>query len=128
MPTFYSLRFRPTPRVYAKKLQGLWLMAPMLAMLGGCTSLEQQVEAHTALTEQSLRDYQTTCLQASRLMDPVIAGKVIETPRYALITLQRKSSPVVMGGELCIINKITHHREVTSVDNLTFLDGLPAQS
>lgn len=68
----------------------------------------------------SLHDYATACIQKSRLTAPSVVGNIIHTPNYALVTLQ-KNQQAVMGGELCIVNKITHRIEVTAVDDLQFL-------
>lgn len=68
----------------------------------------------------SLHDYAKACLDKSRLADPTVVGNIIHTPNYALVTLQ-KNQQAVMGGELCIVNKITHRIEVTAVDDLQFL-------
>ncbi len=68
----------------------------------------------------SLHDYATACIQKSRLTAPSVVGNIIHTPNYALVTLQ-KNQQAVMGGELCIVNKVTHRIEVTAVDDLQFL-------
>jgi hypothetical protein len=69
---------------------------------------------------QSLHDYQAECLAKSRLHQPQLSGNVINTPRYALVTLQRASN-IMTGGELCIVNKITHSVEITAIDNLEYI-------
>lgn len=73
----------------------------------------------------SLQDYTTACLAKSRLAQPSAVGNIIHTPNYALVTLQ-KNQQAVMGGELCIIHKVTHRIEVTAVDDLQFLQPHPA--
>jgi len=75
---------------------------------------------------QSMQDYEAACLAHSRLSHPARAGNVIHTPRYALVTLQRQDN-VLMGGELCIVNKVTHSIELTAVDTLQFVPK-PAQA
>jgi hypothetical protein len=69
---------------------------------------------------QSMTHYEAACVAQSRLYQPVRAGNVINTPRYALVTLQRQDN-VIMGGELCIVNKVTHSIELTAVDTLQFV-------
>lgn len=70
----------------------------------------------------TVNDYVQACVTRSRLVDPQLAGQVIESPRYALITLQQRESMRPMnGGELCIINKVTQVVDLTAIDNLRFL-------
>jgi hypothetical protein len=68
----------------------------------------------------SLHDYAAACIAKSHLIQPTLAGNIIHTPNYALVTLQ-KSDQAVMGGELCIINKINHRLEITAINDLQFL-------
>lgn len=69
---------------------------------------------------ESLHDYQAKCLAKSSLHQPQLSGSLINTPRYALVTLQREAN-VLSGGELCIVNKITHSVEITAIDNLEYI-------
>lgn len=85
---------------------------------GAFTSLYTQLP--WAKNNEAMHDYVAACLAQSRLYQPVLAGNVIHTARYALVTLQRQDN-VLMGGELCIVNKITHTVEVTAVDTLQFV-------
>ena len=72
--------------------------------------------------QSSMQDYPTACLAESKLNQPIVVGQVIDTPRYAMITLAKQQQQAqVMGGELCILNKITHHIEITAVDDLRFI-------
>lgn len=71
---------------------------------------------------ESIQDYTAACLAQSKLSQPNVVGQVIDTPRYAMLTLAKQQQPSeVMGGELCILNKITHHIEITAVDDLRFI-------
>lgn len=87
-------------------------------MIGSFRSLYTQLP--WAQHHQSMQDYEAACLAHSRLLQPARAGNVIHTPRYALVTLQRQDN-VLMGGELCIVNKVTHSIELTAVDTLQFV-------
>lgn len=72
--------------------------------------------------QASIQDYPAACLAHSRLSQPMVIGQVIDTPRYAMITLAKKQQQTeVMGGELCILNKVSHHIEITAVDDLRFI-------
>lgn len=70
--------------------------------------------------QQSLANYQKDCLEKSRLDHPTAVGEIINTPHYALITLQRAGLNI-KAGEMCIINKTTHSIEITAIDDLQFL-------
>lgn len=71
--------------------------------------------------QSSIQDYPTACLAQSKMSQPIVVGQVIDTPRYAMITLAKKQQQAqLMGGELCILNKITHHIEITAVDDIRF--------
>lgn len=72
--------------------------------------------------QTSIQDYPAACLGESKLNQPTVVGQVIDTPRYAMLTLAKQQQQAqVMGGELCILNKITHHIEITAVDDLRFI-------
>lgn len=67
-------------------------------------------------------DYAAACVERSRLARPAVSGQVIDSPRYALVTLQQLGQTAPMSsGELCIVNKVTQIIDVTAVDNLRFL-------
>jgi len=84
-------------------------------------TLLRQLLAHHA-GGQSIQDYPAACLAHSKLNQPMVIGQVIDTPRYAMLTLAKQHQPTeVMGGELCILNKINHHVEITAVDDLRFM-------
>ena len=71
---------------------------------------------------RSIQDYPAACLAQSKLNQPTVVGQVIDTPRYAMLTLAKQQHLTqVMGGELCIVNKINHHIEITAVDDLRFI-------
>ena len=83
------------------------------------TLLRQLLASHRG---ESIQDYPAACLAQSKLSQPNVVGQVIDTPRYAMLTLAKQQQPSeVMGGELCILNKITHHIEITAVDDLRFI-------
>ena len=72
--------------------------------------------------QTSIQDYPAACLAQSKLNQPIVVGQVIDTPRYAMITLAKQQQQTqLMGGELCIVNKISHHVEITAVDDLRFV-------
>lgn len=76
----------------------------------------------------SIQDYPAACLAQSKLNQPIVVGQVIDTPRYAMITLAKQhQQSQVMGGELCIFNKINHHIEITAVDDLRFVTPTTSQ-
>jgi|GEM_PF-2800594 len=73
-------------------------------------------------SQSSIQDYPAACLAESKLNQPIVVGQVIDTPRYAMITLAKQQQQAqVMGGELCIINKVNHHIEITAIDDLRFV-------
>ena len=72
--------------------------------------------------QDSIQDYPAACLAQSQLSQAIVVGQVIDTPRYAMITLAKQQQQAqLMGGELCIVNKISHHVEITAVDDLRFV-------
>lgn len=72
--------------------------------------------------QEMIRDYPAACLAQSKLYQPIVVGQVIDTPRYAMVTLAKQQQPAeLMGGELCIFNKINQHIEITAVDDLRFI-------
>lgn len=76
----------------------------------------------------SIQDYPAACLAQSKLNQPIVVGQVIDTPRYAMITLAKQhQQSQIMGGELCIFNKINHHIEITAVDDLRFVTPTSSQ-
>lgn len=84
------------------------------------TLLRQLLNRH--IGGQSIQDYPAACLAHSKLRQPMVVGQVIDTPRYAMLTLAKQQQPTeVMGGELCILDKINHHIEITAVDDLRFM-------
>lgn len=76
--------------------------------------------------QQTLVNYQKDCLAKSHLDNPSAVGEIINTPHYALITLQRAGQNI-KAGEMCIINKETQTIEITAIDDLQFL-ALPADT
>lgn len=109
-----------------RTLTGFFAIAAL--MLGGCQSpyVKNSAEHLKQIMPKwdkghTLHDYQGACLEKSKLGTPQMVGQIIDTPHYALITLQ-KTDPKPMGGELCIVNKVTHHVEVTAVNDLQFIE------
>ncbi|MEC7121254.1 MAG: hypothetical protein VXW65_15315 [Pseudomonadota bacterium] len=92
-----------------------------LFLLSGCQHLSvNNIKNKLFNNSSTFQDYPATCLAKSRLPQPSMVGQVIDTPRYAMITLERADRKI-MGGELCIINKITQHVEITAIQDLQFL-------
>lgn len=86
-------------------------------------SMLQRIKQH--YSPKMLHDFTSACLEKSRLYQPSVVGQIIDSPSYALVTVQ-KTSQSVRGGELCIVNKINHRVEVTAIDDLQFMSSTTA--
>ncbi len=88
-------------------------------------SLSQELPWHKQ-PELTRAGYEQLCLAKSRLYHPQIAGKIIETPHYALVTLQKAgnyANGLARQGELCVTDKITQRTEITALDDLRYLNS-----
>lgn len=90
------------------------------ALLTACCMSPSDFRMSNILSKPTLPNYQKDCLAKSRLDNPSAVGEIINTPHYALITLQRAGQSI-KAGEMCIINKKTNTIEITAIDDLQFL-------
>ena len=86
--------------------------------LSACSALKPSnlINLQYTDTEQLMMECQTR----SQFTTPYIAGDVIQTERYALISMSAEPPANAQKGELCIIDKRNHHLEITSTDQLSF--------
>lgn len=96
------------------------------ALLSACCMSPSNFRMSNIMGKPTLPNYQKDCLAKSRLEHAVAVGEIINTPHYALITLQRAGLSI-KAGEMCIINKKTHTIEITAIDDLQFL-SLPREA
>lgn len=95
-------------------------------LLSACCTSPNPFRMSMITGKPTLPNYQKDCLTKSRLDYPSAVGEIINTPHYALITLQRAGQNI-KAGEMCIINKTTHTIEITAIDDLQFL-SIPSDS
>lgn len=98
-------------------------VALQTALISACC-MSPDFRMSNMMGKPTLPNYQKDCLAKSRLDNPAAVGEIINTPHYALITLQRAGQSI-KAGEMCIINKKTHTIEITAIDDLQFL-SLPS--
>ncbi|GAC1370219.1 MAG: hypothetical protein NVS3B3_04830 [Aquirhabdus sp.] len=96
------------------------------ALLSACCISPSDFRMSSIIGKPTLPNYHKDCLAKSRLENPAAVGEIINTPHYALITLQREGQSI-KAGEMCIINKTTHTIEITAIDDLQFL-SLPSDA
>lgn len=102
------------------------LVALQTALISACCMSPNAFRMSMISGKQTLPNYQKDCLAKSRINNPAAVGEIINTPHYALITLQRAGQNI-NAGEVCIINKATHTIEITAIDDLQFL-SLPNEA
>lgn len=95
-------------------------VALQTVLLSACCMSPSDFRMSNIMGKPTLPNYQKDCLAKSRLDHPSAVGEIINTPHYALITLQRADQSI-KAGEMCIINKKTHTIEITAIDDLQFL-------
>lgn len=104
----------------------LTFIALQTALISACCMSPNDFRMSNIMSNATLPNYQKDCLAKSRLESPVAVGEIINTPHYALITLQRAGQSI-KAGEMCIIDKKTHTIEITAIDDLQFL-SIPTES
>jgi hypothetical protein len=114
-----------TQRRYIRPLL-MTFIALQTAVISACCMSPSDFRMSNIMGKPTLPNYQKDCLAKSRLDHPTAVGEIINTPHYALITLQR-SGQNIKAGEMCIINKTTHTIEITAIDDLQFL-SLPSDA
>ena len=114
-----------THQLYIRPLL-MTFIALQVTLLSACCMSPNAFRMSTISGPQTLPNYQKDCLAKSRLDHPTAVGEIINTPHYALITLQRAGQNI-KAGEMCIINKTTHTIEITAIDDLQFL-SLPSDA
>ena len=91
-----------------------------IAILGlsGCSLLKPAslLNLQYSSTEKLVMECQTR----SRFTTPYVAGEVIQSDSYALISMSAEPPANTQKGELCIIDKRSGRIEITATDQLSF--------
>ena len=101
-------------------MKNLCLAGLSIAALGlsSCALLKPSslVNLQYSSTEKLVMECQTR----SRFTTPYVAGEVIQSDSYALISMSAEPPANTQKGELCIVDKRSGNIEITSTDQLSF--------
>jgi len=86
--------------------------------LSGCALLKPSSLVN--LQYSSIDKLVMECQTRSRFTTPYVAGEVIQSDSYALISMSAEPPANSQKGELCIVDKRHGNIEITSTDELSF--------
>lgn len=109
-------------------MRKVWMLPVVVMGLSACQSGPIRPDAqwlpwNQARTGIAQAEAPQACIAHSRLHQPQVSGKVINSPHYTLITLESNAATPAMG-ELCIHDKVSGRIEITAIADLQFLSTL----
>ena len=96
----------------------LTTLAIAAIVLSGCASLKPSslLNLQYSTTEELVMECQTR----SQFTTPYVAGDIIQSKSYALVSMTAEPPAITQKGELCIVDKRSGYIEITSTDQLSF--------
>ena len=103
--------------MFIKKLTAISLTFTALTF-GGCSLLKPATIFNLQYSDTEMMVME--CQTRSQFTTPYVAGEVIQTDSYALISMSAEPPANSQKGELCIVDKRSGNIEITSTDQLSF--------